>query len=457
MSEPTDWVSAVAILAAGLVLGLLFLFVFRNRKSAAKIGGDEDLERKDLEAKRDALIQQLRDPDLTADERTRLELETAAALRAIDDYNATAGPAAQPSAASDEEDAAPMSPALKGFLWGAGSFAVVAALGFFVWQAATPREEGGSPTGGFPTASQQTPQQDPVVMQLQAAVQRDPENLQLRNDLAQAYLERDDMMAVFEQTKFVLERAPQDSRALTYQGLVRMAMGEADAAAGMFDQATKSDPKNMDSWVALAWLKVQQGNEKEAEGIIAQAAKNSPSDKARLEEVFNSMKQHAAEARNRPAQAAAGGELPAGHPPVDQQLPAGHPPVEGAGAAPVVTAPVQSATQMPRPAAPNDGRSVRVTLELDPAAKTKQGVLYVMARNPQGGPPVAVKRMNVSSFPVTFDFGSADSMMGQPLPSKFRLEARLDSDGDAATKPPTDPSAVQADVAPGAVLTLALK
>jgi hypothetical protein len=48
-------------------------------------------------------------------------------------------------------------------------------------------------------------------------------------------------------------------------------------------------------------------------------------------------------------------------------------------------------------------------------------------------------------------------MMGQPLPDKFRLEARLDSDGDAMTRPPTDPSAMQNDVAPGASVKLALK
>jgi hypothetical protein len=48
-------------------------------------------------------------------------------------------------------------------------------------------------------------------------------------------------------------------------------------------------------------------------------------------------------------------------------------------------------------------------------------------------------------------------MMGQPLPDKFRLEARLDSDGDAATKTPTDPTASQNDVAPGAAVKLALK
>jgi hypothetical protein len=48
-------------------------------------------------------------------------------------------------------------------------------------------------------------------------------------------------------------------------------------------------------------------------------------------------------------------------------------------------------------------------------------------------------------------------MMGQPLPDKFRLEARLDSDGNAATKPPTDPSATQDDVVVGTAVKLALK
>jgi tetratricopeptide (TPR) repeat protein len=446
MNAPTDWVSAIAILAAGLILGLVFLFVFRGRKSAAKIGGEEDLRRKDLEAKRDALIQQLRDPDLSPDERTRVELETAAALRGLDKYNvgATAARVQVPTAVEPAPQST-LSPAIKGFLWGAGSFAVLAALGFFVWKSANPRDEGGSPTGGMATSSQQQKQpqaQDPIVAQLEASVQREPENLQLRNNLAQAYLERDNMMGVFEQTKFVLERSPNDSRALTFQGLVRMTMGEIPAATTMIQQATKSDPKNMDAWVALAWLYVQQDKLKDAEAMIVEAVKQSPSDKQRLEDVFMQMKQHALEAKSQPQQTAAGtGELPPGHPPVD-----------GANA---MQMPGQSA-----PAAPATGgaeRSVRITLDLDPAARSKQGVLYVMARNPQGGPPVAVKRMMVTKFPITFDFGSADSMMGQPLPDHFRLEARLDSDGDAATKPPTDPAAAQEGVAPGTAIKLALK
>jgi len=437
MNAPTDWVSAIAILSAGLVVGLLFVIFFNKKKSARKIGGEKDLAYKDLHAKRDALVQQLRDLDENAsvDERKRLERETAAVLRQLDERRG-GDLVMEPSAAP----ASTMNPAMKGFLWGAGSFAALGLLGYLVMQAASPRQEGGSITGGEPSAQMQTQRPDPVVQQLEAAVQRDPENLALRNDLAQAYLERDNLMAVFEQTKLVLAKAPSDSRALTYQGLVRVAMGETELAGQMLEQATKSDPKNLDGWVARAWLYAQGDDMKKAETMIAEAAKQSPDDKARLEEVFTQMKAHVAQVKADPSMQAT--ELPQGHPPID-------------GAAPAQTANAQMGQT--RPAPPADGKSVKVTLSLDPAAKLKAGTLYVMARPAAGGPPVAVKRLNVNAFPVTFDFGSADSMMGQPLPAQFILEARLDSDGDAATKPATDPSATRANVAPGAQVSLALK
>lgn len=456
MNAPTDWVSAIVILAAGLILGLVLVVYFSRRKAAGRPVDDEaGLELKDLEGKRDALIQQLREldtdskltPAQAAAERDQLEHATADVLRRIDELALRVEPRAEATEAADQ--ASGMNPALKGFLWGAGSFVMLFGLGWFVMKSASPRSEGGSVTGGIessqPAQPGQPAQPDPALMQMEAAVMRDPENLQLRNDLAQAYLERDNMMGVFEQAQFVLERSPKDARALTFQGLVRLAMGDADAALTALRDATKSDPKSLDSWVAMAWVYAQTDRMKDAEAAIAEAVKQVPSEKSRLEAVFNDMKNHLANVQAAPAVAQGSGELPPGHPPVEGM---------GASPAPAQTAPVAAAA---RPPAPTDGKSIQVTLDLDPAARTRTGILYVMARNPQGGPPVAVKRMEVSRFPITFEFGSADSMMGQPLPDHFQFEARLDSDGDAATKPPTDPSVVQADVHPGSTLKLALK
>lgn len=431
MNAPTDWTSAVAILVGGLVLGALLVYRFAKHRSFVR----DDLAQKDLEGRRDALIQQLRDEGIGDDERQRLERETAEVLRKLDQYQS---PLTSPKAESrgPASSSPTVNPTVMGFLYGALSVAALAGLGYFVMREAKPREEGGTLTGNLPVEAQQQQQQaaqpDALLAQLLTAVQREPGNLQLRNDLAQAYLERDNLMAVFEQTKIVLEQKPADSRALTLQALVRMSMGEAETAEKMLQQASKTDPTNLDSWVALAWVYTQQKRTKEADAMIAEAAKQSPADKPRLEQVYEQMKAQAAGA---PVQSAA----------TSGELPPGHPPIEGAP------------TPSSAPAASADARAVTVTLDLDSSAAGKRGVLFVMARNPMGGPPYAVKRLMVASFPTTFTFGQADSMMGQPLPDTFRLEARLDSDGNAATKLPTDPTAMQEGVTVGSSVRLALK
>ena len=43
------------------------------------------------------------------------------------------------------------------------------------------------------------------------------------------------------------------------------------------------------------------------------------------------------------------------------------------------------------------------------------------------------------------------------LPDRIRIEARLDSDGDAMTKNPSDPKAEQDGVSAGATVALVLK
>ena len=86
-------------------------------------------------------------------------------------------------------------------------------------------------------------------------------------------------------------------------------------------------------------------------------------------------------------------------------------------------------------------------------------VLFVLARSEgvTSGPPAAVKRVPATGFPITVDLSAADSMMGQPMPAKVRLEARLDADGNVMTKGPDDLDAVQDGVALGSQVALTLK
>ncbi len=419
----TDWVSASAILAAGIILGLMFVFFVRRRPAAAAAVPAGDLDLRDLEAKRDALVEQLRGLDpMNADERTRLELETAQVLRQIDERRKASRPPAPVAAPASD----PLRRAtLIGFGWGAGSVLLLAVLGYMVMQQASTRQPNAPLTGSETTTV--TPAQappDPGLQQLEAAVQKSPDDLNMRLDLAKAYLERDNLMAVFDQTQLILKKAPNEPHALTYQALVRMAMGQSADADKMLERATKVDPSLLDAWVALAWAKTSEGKTKEADAAIAEAQRHHPEEKARLDQVYAQMKQQAAARRS------GGGTLPVDHPQI------------GTAEAPVE-------------------QPIHVTLDVDPGAKVRVGpnaVLFVFAR-PEGvtaGPPSAVKRLVGVTFPMTFDLGSADSMMGQPLPPRVRLEARLDSDGNAMTKDPGDPDAVQDGVALGSSVTLKL-
>ena len=66
-----------------------------------------------------------------------------------------------------------------------------------------------------------------------------------------------------------------------------------------------------------------------------------------------------------------------------------------------------------------------------------------------GGPPVAVEKLIPAQFPIAFTVGVANSMMGQGLPPKVRVEARIDFDGNAMTREPNDPIAVLDPVSAG--------
>jgi hypothetical protein len=102
-------------------------------------------------------------------------------------------------------------------------------------------------------------------------------------------------------------------------------------------------------------------------------------------------------------------------------------------------------------------------VELDPALAGRAasgGVVFVTIRaaGVTSGPPVAVQRFSAASLPGAFAITSADSMMGQELPERVRIDARLDPDGDPMTRAATDPSASLDDVKLGSTgLRLVLK
>lgn len=403
MNPSTDWASALAILAAGLILGLLVYFASRRRKAPAVN------KRAALEARRDALVQQLRElaEDAAEEERVWLERETAEVLRDLDRL-----PAAQETGAQSASRTVPSRPMLAGFAGGVACTLLAGAIVYYGSTFATDRNA-------------------PAVPAAPAAPATQGGNIDVEQRIAAAKdaFARNDLMATFDQTSAVLDVNPGEPRALTYNAIVRMAMGEVDSAKTMLEQATKSDPKLIDAWVALSSARIQSGDMPGATAAINTAIGMSPQDEARLRSVFETFRKQAAEGAGAPASAAKG-DVPPNHPPIR----GASDPAAGAGAS----------------------RPIRITLALEPGTRTTGGIVYVIARGDQGGHPVAVKRIETNAFPMSVDFGVADAMMGATLPGKLRLEARLDTDGDAGTTDPADPRAVADGVVAGSSVTMTL-
>lgn len=98
------------------------------------------------------------------------------------------------------------------------------------------------------------------------------------------------------------------------------------------------------------------------------------------------------------------------------------------------------------------------TIELGNPSESGQ-VLFVSVQGSQPGPPLAALKLPPGPFPMKFEITTANiipMMAGRPLPPTFSVVARLDSDGDPMTRPPTDPSA-RADGLSAGTANLVLK
>ena len=367
----TDWLSGTAMLLSGLIVGFMFLYGMKRRDER------NALERKDLEAKRDALVARLR-TETDAGERTRLEMEAASVLRRLDDATPVAPAGVSPTVAVVESSV--RGATIKGFAWGVGSMIALAAIGYFVYRSSQPKAAESGPSD--------------ALKNLEAAVQKNPNDLNARDDLAKEYLDRENMQAVVEQTQYVLQRAPDDARALTYEALVRAGLGQEESALQMMRRATQSDPNLLDAWIGLAWLSARAGKIDDAKIAIDEAKKRRPDEAQRLDQLLARI-------------------------------------------------------------APSNPIHVTLTASKAPTG----GVLFVIARaeGVTAGPPIAVKRLPIGAFPMDVEISSADSMTGQQLPAKVRIEARVDSDGDPLTKTPTDLTAAKDGIAVGQTVTLTLR
>ncbi len=408
LTEPntTQWLAPLLVLVFGMTLGAVLLLVTR-RKRASKDGGPANLDEEDLQARLSGLLHQLRElgspsadesSDLR-DERTRLEEAAARVLRDLDRVVQPASCTAPASQSVAVVDSAAV--AARRMIWITTAGVTAAVLYVLLMQSAAPRDPDGTATGNLPPSATSPAAggaagDDAEVKRLSALVAASPANLELRNDLARRFLETRQLMNVFTETQFVLERQPNNVRALAYQSLVKLSMGQGEEALAMLQRALQADPNSLDAWLHMSIVQLELGNPKAAMNALDVAAQRHPKQAAFLAQVRSALTERlSADAGKTAAVASSKGSEFAG------------------------------------------------TLELTGDYQGKAGALVFVTVRPAGstsGPPLAAKRLTATSFPLRFSITGADSMQGGALPQSARVEARIDSDGNPLTRDPADPS-----------------
>lgn len=432
MAADFSWTPPLVVLALGAIAGTAVVWA-RSRRPPGNEAPKVDAHASDLKRRYDALIRRLAE-GAAPGEKGAIELEAAMVLREMETGPPPAAPPspAMSTASTTNTATAPRpTSAWAGFGYGVLTMSILGGLFLLASQGSTERSSGGSVTGGngmSPAASDGLSQgagDQANLKALEEAVRKAPTDIAQRIELIRAYLQQRDLMPVFEQTKAILEIEPGNPYALTYQALVRVAMGQASQAETMLVDVLKKNPDIEDAYIHLAIARIQLGNQKGAEAAIAAGQKQFPEDKEQLAKIFAQITSSGNES---------GGEVPANHPDV--------------------AAPAMGETT----GAPADsGAKIVIVVDLPKGLTVpSNAVLFVIAREAgvESGPPAAVKRVPATNFPITVTLTEKDSMAGEGLPGLVRIDARVDRDGDPLTKDPQDPVASEENVRPGGAQVL---
>jgi cytochrome c-type biogenesis protein CcmH len=218
---------------------------------------------------------------------------------------------------------------------------------------------------------------------------------------------KQDWPKAIEAFKKVLTADPNQPEAHTYMGFILVQAGHADGALMAFDKALAVAPNMpMALWGKGMTLYQAKQDSATAKPILEKLRQMMPAseEKAEVEKVLAEMSQ--------------GGPQPTPAP--------------------------NGATAATPPPVQNSGQQITGTISIDP--KLKQAVhpqftLFIIARSGEGGggPPLAVKKVDRPIFPLSYSLGAENVMMqGRPFSGKVIIVARLDKDGNAATRDPGD-------------------
>lgn len=408
------WGPPLAVLVVGLLAGAVV--VWRARGEAR----GRITRREDLAARKLALVEELRGlqaeraklPQDEYDRRFRRTLDLAAmALRDLEAAEVV------DDTAEVERQVQRAVPGSRGAAWAAAFLAFFAILGLSLTQAVRPRGQADSMTGramgGEPVPGEAG---SAALAELEARLQANPQDLDAAATLAHAAIRAGDFQTGMRYVDAGRAVAPEDPRILASLAALMIAIGMNDRAEATLDQVQAAAPGLSQGWLWRGVLEMRRGQSQAAVPALHRALELSqdPDDRRLIAMLLT-------DAQN---------------------------PMAGA----VVEAPPTPGTGEPR---------LRGELRVEGPALPDGALIFVFARpSAEGrGPPLAALRVPAASAPTSFSIGDGDLLMpGSSWPAEVWLSARVDTDGNAATREEGMPVAPpQGPLQSGATVELVLR
>jgi tetratricopeptide (TPR) repeat protein len=113
----------------------------------------------------------------------------------------------------------------------------------------------------------------------------------VRLDLARVYLMAPELLKVWDQTQYVLERSPNHPRALSYAAVVRLAMGQTAVALEMLENALANDPTLLDARIHLSLAYLQLDRRAEAIRVLNEARDIHPDQAQMIDQILAEISQ----------------------------------------------------------------------------------------------------------------------------------------------------------------------
>lgn len=377
--ESIDWAvwgPPLLVLLVGVAAGLVFALRGGERLPARSA-------RDDLLARKQVLLESLRELDADhpkLDEADYLARKQALVTEAAEVLRQLDAPEAPPVLTPSARRGSPLAVAL--------SLVVFFTLaGVLLQRAIVPRTEGGSMTGNQDIGA------DARVVAAEAALARNPSDIDALNTLTRVAIEAQDFEAAMKRLDAARAVDPEHPGVATHYAALLVVIGRYEQAEEQVKKALEKDPGFHE---ARLWLALCQGNQGKLDAA-----------EATLREVLADAD---AKAEDRANASSLLGSLLAARAAGD----AG--PSEAAGP-PKASGQVTSAQ-----------------------AVAPGGVLYVYARATEaaGGRPLAAKRFAEWSLPLDFSLSESDIIGGGAWPEQVWLSARLVRSGDPMQRSPED-------------------